>query len=115
MLREMPASEFRRWAILESLEPFGTFGEWLRTGLQLALTANIHRKPGTFAYSAEDFMPETMRAKKVGPAQSPEHIFKLMMLVKAHQDAWLAKRKAMRERGANAGDDSGASTVRKET
>jgi hypothetical protein len=117
MLRELPASELRRWKILEGLEPFGVYGEWLRTGLVLSMLANIHRKPGTFAYSAEDFMPETMRAKKVGPAQSPEHMFKLMMLLKAHQDAWLAKRKAMTQKGAgaNGGDDTGARTIREET
>jgi len=116
MLREMPASEFRRWSILEQLEPFGSYGEWLRTGLTIALLANIHRKPGTFAYTAEDFMPVTMRAKKVGPAQSPEQIFKLMMLLKAHQDAWLAKRKALMEKKPKQeppenGDNTGARSV----
>lgn len=113
MLREMPASEFRRWQILEGIEPFGVYGEWLRTGLLISLIANIHRKPGTFAYSAEDFMPETMRAKKVGPSQSPEQIYKLMMLLKEHQDAWLAKKKGMivKGAGANGGDDTGARAV----
>jgi hypothetical protein len=117
MLRELPASEFRRWKILEGIEPFGVYGEWLRTGLMLSLVANIHRKPGTFAYSAEDFMPETMRAKKVGPAQSPEQIYNLMMLLKAHQDAWLAKKKGIMQKGAapNGGSDTGARSLREET
>lgn len=111
MMKTMPASEFRRWAILEHIQPFGEYGEWLRTGLLVSLIANVHRKPATWPFSPEDFIPETLRTRKGGGAKmEPKQIFAMMMLLKEHQDAYLArlKKKKKTGKGETDGNDSGA-------
>lgn len=109
----MPSSEFRQWAVAEKLEPFGEYGHWLRHGLQMALIAGMMRKDGAKGPSPEDFIPETMRSnfdnaivEKKGidssGRQDPKHIFAVMMMVKAHQDAVIARQRKEEEKRQNA-------------
>jgi hypothetical protein len=57
--------EFQQWFILERIEPFGEYGEWMRAGVIASTMANIHRGKDTPAFAPTDFMPETFRPKKV--------------------------------------------------
>lgn len=111
-MRCLSSSEFRRWAIVERVEGFGEYARALQTGLQLSLLANINRKEGTAAYSAEDFMPVTMRTRRESPSQTPEQMQQIMFLLKAHQDAFLERQAAERRQleetaGANGTSDTG--------
>lgn len=108
----LSSSEFRKWAIVEKVEGFGEYARALQTGLILSLTANIHRKEGTTAYSAEDFMPVTMRTRRSSPEQTPEQMQQIMFLLKAHQDAFLERQAAERKQleeiaGADGRSDTG--------
>jgi hypothetical protein len=60
-LREAQArissSEFSEWCAYYQIEPFGASAEWARWAQTMAMTANIHRKPGASALKPQDFMP----------------------------------------------------------
>lgn len=55
--REMSSAEFSAWLAYFQVEPFGAPADWARHGAQMALWANVHRKPGTRPYRPEDFVP----------------------------------------------------------
>lgn len=60
----MTVEEFQKWLMLEQLEPFGEYGEWLRTGLVAATMANINRGKNQAAFTPQDFMPEAFHPRK---------------------------------------------------
>lgn len=97
LLAEMPSSEFQRWALLEQIEPFGSYAGALNHASLMSLLCNVYRKEGTPAYSQDDFMPITFQRKKsTEPAMSPKKIHALMMMMKAHQDAYLARMRKLK-------------------
>ena len=49
--------------IFYGLEPFGTEVDLLGHAINAATTANVNRKKGKKAYTAEDFMPEFGKKK----------------------------------------------------
>lgn len=91
--------------ILETIEPFGERGAWTRSGILSALFANANRGKHTPAFKSEDFMPETMKGE-TNKAQTPEQMYRLMMLLKERQDAYLERKK--REEAERNGGHSGA-------
>ena len=51
------SAEFSEWCAYYQLEPFGPFSDWARWAQMMAITANIHRRPGARALRPDEFMP----------------------------------------------------------
>lgn len=64
LLDRMTIEEFQMWVTLNQLEPFGEYGEWLRTGLICSTLANIHRGKDQPLFTPQNFMPEAFAPKK---------------------------------------------------
>lgn len=78
---------------LEKIEPFGERGAWLRSALTTCILANAHRSKETPAFKLEDFLPENLYGEEEKPAQTPDQMFQIFMLLKAHQDAILDRQR----------------------
>jgi hypothetical protein len=50
--------------LYEQMEPFGERGAYLRNGIAVAMLYNVNRGQKDEPANPEDFMPETMSAKK---------------------------------------------------
>jgi len=92
MMSRMSSEEFYHWMVLEKIEPFGEFGDWLRTGIVSSIIANVNRGKDRKAFKPEDFMPKFEADKP----QGPEEFYAALMALKTSQDAFL-KSKAKRE------------------
>lgn len=78
LLDRMTIEEFHMWIMLEHLEPYGEYGEWLRSGLVCATMANINRGKNQRAFTPQDFMPEAFSPRKKTET------------VKSMKDKWIA-------------------------
>ncbi len=88
LLDRMTVEEFHTWYILEKLEPFGEYGEWMRTGVLASTMANIHRGKDQSAFAPLDFMPEAFRPPK--KVETPQTMKEKWMAIMTVQNA-LAK------------------------
>src|SRR5262245_10922803 len=68
----MSIREMKEWAVLESIEPYGEMGNYLRTATVCALLANIHRDPKkrNNEFTPADFMPTVYKIEHV--SQQPK-------------------------------------------
>ncbi len=82
-MQRLSATEFRRWQLLEHIEPFGERGDYLRTAMVISALANIHRREGQDPFSPMDFMPRF----EPEPEQTPEQMAHRMGLVMTQANA----------------------------
>lgn len=50
--------ELAEWQAFELFEPFGEYQTYYAAGIVASTIANIHTKPGTKKFIAEDFIPK---------------------------------------------------------
>lgn len=80
----MPVQEYNRWMIIEQEEPFGEYGEWLRTGMVIASLANIHRGKDQAMFMPLDFMPMTFKPEV--KKQSSKDIKQIFLAIMEYQN-----------------------------
>lgn len=85
LMSRISDAEFYEWMVLEQIEPFGEFAEWVRNGRLLALLSNIYRSKDDPPYKLYEFLPPVM-GEEMAPKQSPEHLFKAFQLLMAAQN-----------------------------
>lgn len=93
MMAHVPTSEFYEWMILEKIEPFGEYGDYLRAGIIASTIANVNRGKDTKAFKPQDFMPKFEAEKQ----QGPQDFLAALMALKKGQDSIL-RAQAKRER-----------------
>ena len=58
LLGRTSSRELTEWMAFEQLEPFGSRASYYGHAITAATIANVYRKKGAKAYTAEDFIPK---------------------------------------------------------
>lgn len=85
----MSSREMRHWAVLESIEPWGEMGHYLRSATLCSLLANIHRDPKrSKEFKPADFMPILNRSEQQTERRgmSLDEAFEFMWAVAVRND-----------------------------
>jgi hypothetical protein len=72
------SKQLREWEIVYSLEPFGEYTEYLRTGIVASTLINLQLKKDSKKVSPFDFIPEVYTGEKSKEKQSVEDMKELL-------------------------------------
>ena len=78
LLGRISSAELTEWMVYYQLEPFGQETQYIGSAITSAILANVNRKKGDKAHSADEFMPKFEKEEK-----TPEQMLSFAAMITA--------------------------------